>query len=126
MVPHEQPYANCVNSGLLLIFRSEARTSADGHTEGVQSPKDPCRIQLLSSHIQPLAQYYGTYSAQVLVLYSRVYHRPAVYAPNLQSCSCIVYIDLCLCIRAGDLPLRLHKSAIRACSSSSSKNGQSR
>jgi hypothetical protein len=55
MVPHEQPYASSVNSGLLFILRSEARTSANGHEEGVQSPKDPCRIQLLSSHIQPLA-----------------------------------------------------------------------
>jgi hypothetical protein len=44
MVPHEQPYASSVNSGFLLILRSEARTSANGHTEGVQSPKDPCRI----------------------------------------------------------------------------------
>jgi hypothetical protein len=61
MAPHEQPYANSVNSGLLFILRPEARTSANGHTKGVQSAEDPCRIQLLSSHIQPLAQYYGTY-----------------------------------------------------------------
>lgn len=59
MVPHEQSYASSLHSQLLLVLRSEARTSGDGHTEGLQPAADSGRLQLLPSPIQSLALYYG-------------------------------------------------------------------
>jgi hypothetical protein len=92
MVPHEQSYASSVNSGLLFVLRSEARPAANGHTEGVQSPGNPCRIQLLSSHIQSLAQYYGTYTAR----YGHVHHRPTVFLLVRRICNQSLQICVCM------------------------------
>jgi hypothetical protein len=59
MVVDEQSHTSAVYSQLLPVFRLKARTSADGHEEGVQPARDPGGVQFLSSSVQSLALHYG-------------------------------------------------------------------
>lgn len=59
MVPHEQSHASSLHPQLLSVLRFEARTSVDGHAEGVQPARHPGRVQFLSSLVQSVALHNG-------------------------------------------------------------------